>query len=108
MPYKDPERNKACISKWKKEHPEVALARRRRHRKMLNRIKLEIGCEHCKYNKHPTALQFHHINPSEKSLELSQTNNGLLNLLRETEKCMVLCANCHAIEEFRLNKYVLY
>jgi 5-methylcytosine-specific restriction endonuclease McrA len=108
LPYKDPIKNKECIAKWKKDHPEVAKARRLRHRLILHRLKLEQGCQHCGYDKHPVALEFHHVNPSNKSFELNNINIGLMKLLRETEKCIVLCSNCHRIEEYRLNKNALY
>lgn len=42
------------------------------------------------------ALQFHHIDPSTKSFELSRNLDKPIELLREeAKKCIILCANCH-------------
>lgn len=56
-------------------------------------------CSQCGYSKTLDALHFHHLDPKEKSFELSK------NMLRckawevivtELNKCILLCANCHA------------
>ena len=56
-------------------------------------------CSQCGYNKTLNALHFHHLDPKEKSFELSK------NILRckaweviviELNKCILVCANCHA------------
>jgi len=110
LPFKDPEqRKKYNIDYHKKHDKEILRNRRARHFKVINRIKLEVGCEHCGYNENPTALQFHHIDKKTKSFTISANMHwNLLKILRETEKCMVLCANCHAIEEQRMNKNAIY
>lgn len=57
-------------------------------------------CSRCGWDKHPAALQFHHTDPSTKEFNLSA--NTLLrekgNYEEELSKCILLCANCHAIE----------
>lgn len=56
-------------------------------------------CEKCGYNKNIAALQFHHINPEEKEIKLDVRRLSATNidtLYREVDKCMLLCANCHA------------
>lgn len=83
--------------------------RRMKHRLMLDRIKMELGCQECGYCKDPIALQFHHINPEKKSFTISSYSDGpIMKILRETEKCIVLCANCHSILERNLNQDSLY
>jgi hypothetical protein len=56
------------------------------------------ACALCGYDRFPGALQFHHVDPAEKSFALS--HRGLARSLRrareEARKCMLLCANCHA------------
>lgn len=58
-------------------------------------------CEECGEN-HPACLQFHHINPEEKSFSLStKTLAATIQfpwevILEELKKCKLLCANCHA------------
>lgn len=77
-------------------------------REITNKIKLDLGCETCGYNEYPQALQFDHLDPSTKYrtangslVHLSDMIKGnrysLPTILREIEKCRVLCANCHAV-----------
>lgn len=52
---------------------------------LVNRIPEEI-----------VALDFHHLNPSEKDLEVSLlTRYSTKRVKDEIRKCVVLCANCH-------------
>lgn len=61
-------------------------------------------CEKCGYNKCDGALQFHHLNPNEKEFTISNTNLGNLktfeDFYKEVDKCILLCANCHAEEHW--------
>jgi hypothetical protein len=64
--------------------------------------KLRRGCKRCKYHKHFAALEFHHRNPKLKKFRLSESRNYSWPMVqKEMAKCDVLCANCHAILEFR-------
>jgi hypothetical protein len=56
------------------------------------------GCNICGYNKNYSALQFHHLDRSNKvfcldSRKLSNTNWN--SIVKEWEKCQLLCAICH-------------
>lgn len=54
-------------------------------------------CNICGYNKSFRALAFHHINPKLKSFGISNNLYGNWdNLKKELDKCLLLCANCHA------------
>ena len=69
----------------------------RRNRK-LNLIKVcGNQCNLCGYNKVVGALEFHHINPEEKSYALASmgTCHQLETDLQEIQKCILVCANCH-------------
>ena len=62
-------------------------------------------CSRCGYDKCEAALQFHHLNPDEKEFTLSKINLNDSNftfetLLKEADKCILLCANCHAEEHY--------
>lgn len=62
-------------------------------------------CEKCGYQKCEAALQFHHKDPSEKDFTISTVNlnSELLTmdvLYKEVDKCILLCANCHAEEHY--------
>lgn len=41
--------------------------------------------------------EFHHINPEDKLFTLGghELNRKWENVLKEAEKCVMLCANCH-------------
>ena len=56
------------------------------------------ACAACGYDRHVGALHFHHRVPSEKVFALG--GRGLSRpwaaLIAEADKCVLLCANCHA------------
>ena len=55
-------------------------------------------CEICGYDKNISALEFHHINPNNKSFPLDArrlSNYSIEKLEEEAKKCMLLCSNCH-------------
>jgi hypothetical protein len=61
---------------------------------------LKVQCIRCPEND-PVCLVFHHRNPDEKEINVTTAvNNGWSRqrILKEIEKCDVLCANCHAKE----------
>ena len=60
-----------------------------------NELKIN-GCSICGYNKNKSALQFHHVEPSLKKYKINHRCIGLKNLFIELDKCILLCANCHA------------
>jgi len=74
----------------------------------LNKIKTDSGCAYCGYNENAVALDFHHINPKEKSVEVSRVwKTGWKQqekARKEMEKCILLCAICHRIEEQKLRR----
>jgi len=72
-----------------------------RHRRKLKEIIVaEAGgsCAICGYSRYVGALEFHHLNPSDKRLTLSWNGVTLsLDTLRaEARKCLLVCSNCHA------------
>ena len=85
-----------------------ALTIKALRRAMKKQAVKELGgkCEICGYNKCIDALVFHHKDPSEKDFGLAQ--NGIMHdwkeYLLEAKKCMLLCANCHAEEHFKLRQ----
>jgi transposase len=75
-----------------------------RHRQRVKAILVaEAGgrCVLCGYSRHIQALQFHHLDPSQKRLNLSAqgVSYSLARLRAEAEKCVLLCANCHVAVE---------
>jgi 5-methylcytosine-specific restriction endonuclease McrA len=53
-------------------------------------------CEICGYCKSLRALQFHHKDPKEKDFTIGNFLSSNDRTLSELEKCILVCANCHA------------
>jgi hypothetical protein len=72
----------------------------RRRRRVKARLVEEAGgaCIACGYARHIGALQFHHVDPTEKRFAIASVGSALsLDRARaEVSKCVLLCANCHA------------
>jgi hypothetical protein len=70
-----------------------------RHKKHKQILLSKFGgsCMRCGYNKTTSALCFHHLDPLTKSFTIFyETSRKIEELLKESEKCILLCANCHA------------
>lgn len=53
-------------------------------------------CQLCGYDKCLQALDFHHVNPEEKSSDFNANTNRSWQTTRdEIKKCTLLCSNCH-------------
>lgn len=65
----------------------------------LELIKMMGGeCSCCGYKKNIAALEFHHINPENKSFQLDArhlSNTAMDRIIEESKKCILLCSNCH-------------
>jgi hypothetical protein len=66
-------------------------------RKWFFDLKKDLKCETCGFN-HPAALDFHHIDSSQKRFGISINKHNKKEVLEEIKKCKVLCSNCHRIE----------
>jgi len=92
-------RCKECATTYRKKHQKD---RGRRTRKKIVAVRNSLKqkpCADCGIQYPPHIMQFHHLVPSQKHKELSAIKS-IKALMRESEKCIVLCANCHAIREF--------
>lgn len=108
FPYGSPQYGKA----WRDKHAVRLAAERKqryhtewkprliRRKYWIDKYKTTKGCQHCGYNSIAVALDFDHINPSDKSFNVSHRicNSTIKKLFQEIRKCQVLCANCHRIE----------
>jgi transposase-like protein len=56
------------------------------------------ACILCGFAECDAALQFHHVDPTTKSFALSRegVTRALARAREEADKCVLLCANCHA------------
>lgn len=70
-------------------------ATRALNRKYVASYKSTHGCLLCE-EKHPSALDLHHIDPEIKDSALSQMLFNCKDKIdAEIAKCVVLCSNCH-------------
>jgi len=60
-------------------------------------------CEWCSYDKCIDALEFDHIDPTQKEFGISQNGNirSWDKIKQELNKCRLLCANCHRERHYR-------
>ncbi len=63
------------------------------------------SCNNCGYDRCIQALEFHHLDPTQKDFQLS--NSFRIGTLKdhkeELDKCVLLCSNCHREEHYRLS-----
>ena len=55
-------------------------------------------CQRCGYDKCIGALDFHHLDPSQKSFSLARGITKRISkdiLIKEISKCILICSNCH-------------
>ncbi len=53
-------------------------------------------CKMCGYSKSLRALQFHHLDPSEKDFNIGGVSTLNEDVKKELDKCILVCANCHS------------
>lgn len=83
-----------------------AVARRRRKVKRILVEEAGGACILCGYDRSDSALQFHHLDPSSKVFGIAGAGvtRSLASLQSEAEKCVLLCANCHAEVEIGIRR----
>lgn len=71
-----------------------------RRRRKVKQMAVEYkggACIKCGYNRCIGALEFHHIDPTQKDFAISKSGNTraweLVKL--ELDKCILVCSNCH-------------
>lgn len=70
----------------------------KKRKAFIDSIKLKAGCIDCGYAVHPEALQFDHLPGRIKEFEISRSHlKPLRQVLKEIDKCEIVCACCHAI-----------
>ena len=68
---------------------------------ILKELKIN-GCSICGYNNNHSVLEFHHVNPNDKSFPIAHgiRNHTNERVAEELNKCILMCANCHKEIEF--------
>ena len=72
-------------------------------------IKVSKGCADCGYAAHAQALQFDHT-AADKKMNVSdmiRSDYGWETIKEEMNKCVIRCANCHAVVTANRRAYVL-
>jgi hypothetical protein len=84
----------------------AAVAARRRRVKEI--LVAEAGgcCRLCGFDAYIRALQFHHLDQAAKRFAISRdgVTRSLAQAREEARKCVLLCANCHAMVEAGLRE----
>lgn len=84
-------------AKGRKKHNEAQSRWKRKKKEQA--IKYKGGkCSRCGYNTCIEALDFHHIDPTKKEVEVSHAIRNAWKwekLKIELDKCILLCSNCH-------------
>ena len=95
---------------WHQRHKAKRLVsvyeRRAAIREYIQDIKNQLYCADCG-EQHPATLQFHHRNSEDKTFAIGKAVNrgfSLDRIKKEMLKCIVLCANCHAIRHYNMRK----
>ena len=94
----------------KKCHSQFMKDKYHEKRLEIQDLKTEQKCIKCGYSRCSEALHFHHIDETTKSENIARmiaNSYGLERARFEIEKCVVLCANCHA-EFHYMNRYYNY
>lgn len=90
-----------CKNRYTNYHHQSYARQLTRGRERKLRLIAELGgcCAVCGYARNYAALEFHHLDPARKELQLdmrSLANLQWLDIIAEAGKCQLLCSNCHA------------
>ena len=81
-------------------HQGYETQKRRGIQRKLDLVQAKGGCcSRCGYHKNLSALVFHHVDSRGKDFKLdmrSLSNRKLEPTLKELDKCLLVCHNCHA------------
>ena len=105
MPYVNREKKRLYDQKWNREFyrknrkQEIARVAKRKQelRDWLDEYKSNLACELCG-EKNPVCLDFHHKDSTQKDFTIGAIKEygwSRERVLKEIQKCMVICANCH-------------
>lgn len=106
MTYKDPIKRKEQQKGWnkryyerhKKQEIERTTKRKNELKKWLSDYKNTLNCSTCGEND-KRCLEFHHKRKDKKSFQISEAivrkGYSKEKIMKEAEKCIILCANCH-------------
>lgn len=86
---------------WARCYPEKAREAQKKRRRNFKRELIDLRgakCQVCGYDRCLPALDFHHIDKTNKSFSISdgfRLRGNKKLVLAEIKKCVLLCSNCH-------------
>ncbi len=103
MPYKNKEDQNKASKRYYYRNREAMIRRTNKRssdiRKWWKKYKSTLQCTECGEN-HPACIEFHHKDSADKDMDLStgvtKRHWGRKRIMKEIEKCDILCSNCHA------------
>lgn len=107
MPFNNLEKNREYHRQYYQANKVKRLEQNKKwedkKRKEFKEYKEKLVCLHCGEND-PICLEFHHLDPSKKDVNVSIVVGrwSTKKIKEEINKCVVLCANCHKKEHARL------
>lgn len=89
----------------RREYLLLAVSKRRRALKQKAINAFGGKCMLCGYDKYPSVLDFHHIDPATKSFGISSGgfSRSWASIEAEINKCLLVCSNCHREIELGLH-----
>lgn len=93
---------KVCQREYKRKHYENNkeqhyIRNEKQHAKLrdyVNDYKLDNPCKVCGETE-PICLDFHHLTDKVDDVSNLKRHGSLDKLIKEIDKCVILCANCH-------------
>lgn len=83
--------------RWRCKQCQVDAVQKHREKIKQDAILYKNGkCERCGYDKCSDALEFHHLDPSQKDFGIGAgTTKSWKAIQEELDKCIMVCSNCH-------------
>lgn len=84
--------------KWRCKKCRVDAVQRKREKLKKDAIEYKGGkCQICGYDKCDSALEFHHLDPSQKDFGIGAKGytRAWSKVKEELDKCILVCSNCH-------------
>lgn len=84
--------------KWRCKKCRVDAVQRKREKLKKDAIEYKGGkCQICGYDKCDSALEFHHLDPSQKDFGIGTKGytRAWSKVKEELDKCILVCSNCH-------------
>jgi hypothetical protein len=87
---------KSNYNKNKEQWREYQRDFKNKYKETINNYKKTLCCSKCSEDRY-YVLDFHHINPKEKTIQIGNawTYKSIKDTFKEIEKCIPLCSNCH-------------